>query len=216
MFKYACVFICVCDAGWGRRLRARHFLSRTIFFMFTQNENIPPAFDISLPAFQNDRWKHQRHAASVRLQYVYKCVCVGVNPALAPVLGLHLLAGHKATRVQGSKGARPQQRPSFSQASGPLGGVRGGPVGFDGICWCLLLETLTKGLQLRLLRLHHKQCQLEKIDLLNFLLRGDVWAEHCGRSYVAPRVLGGRCLFLSPRGKPCQTRSRIQRWNEVG
>lgn len=125
--------------------------------MFIQNENIPPSVWHQPPCFSK-RQKKRRHAASVRA-----CVCwdgssSGTNYRLTPPQ-----TGHKATRVRGREGSAAAVLFPSLRASGGSGRV-----GFDGICWCLLLEPLTESLQLGLSTLHHhKQRQLEKNDLLN-------------------------------------------------
>lgn len=68
----------------------------------------------------------------LNVQYVYKCVCVGVNPALAPVLGLHLQAGHEGPRARGLSGGHP-----FPKPRGPRGSARG--TGPGRVWWDLLL-----------------------------------------------------------------------------
>lgn len=85
------------------------------------------------PCFSK-RQKKWRHAPSV-----CAFVCVGIDPAVAPTIIWHL--PKRDTRPQGYKGVRAQQRPSFSQASGPLGEHEGdragsGLMGFaDVCCW---------------------------------------------------------------------------------
>lgn len=183
VYVWVCVcFICVCvtlDGGGDCMLWI--FLSRTFFLMFIQNEYIPPSVWHQPPCFSKC-WKKWRHAPSVCINV---CVCwggysSGTNYQLTP-----LQTGHKATRVQGRKGSAAAVL--FPSLRAPWG-ARGGSdrVGFDGICWCLLLETLTKSLQLRLSMLHHhKQCQLERNDLLNFSSEVmHVRAERCERSDV--------------------------------
>lgn len=87
-----------------------------------------PVFDISLPAFQNAR-------KSGDMRHLYVHVCVGMDPVVAPTIAWHL--PKRDTRPQGYEGTRAQQRPSFSQASGPLGDRAGsGLMGFaDVCCW---------------------------------------------------------------------------------
>lgn len=133
-----CVFLFVCDARWGRRLRALHFSSRTFFF------NVYSKWEHSTQFWHQPlcytEWHMETPApCTMNVQNVYKCVYVGVNPALAPVsrfTPLSTTQGHEGPRAQGlSSGQR------FPKPQSPLGeckGNRAGSVlmGFaDVCCW---------------------------------------------------------------------------------
>lgn len=138
VYVWVCVcFICVCvtlDGGGDCMLWI--FLSRTFFFnVYSKWVHSSQCLTSASPLFK----MLEKVATCAICMYKCVCVCVGVDSAVAPTISWHL--SKRDTRPQGYKGARAQQRPSFSQASGPLGEheedrTGSGLMGFaDVCCW---------------------------------------------------------------------------------